>query len=216
MSYELRSIHRRRPASRAQRGADKADGGNYELRIKGVLLSIFALFVAVGVAAQELVPLDRTPIYRRSFTARYELIGGGPVREAALSSDKSSVAFVRAGDLFVKDLASGVETRVTHDGERNRIINGATDWVYEEEYGFTRAWEFSPDSRSIAYLRFDESRVREFSMMRYDEKLYPEPYTFKYPKAGEENSVVTLHVYDMETGKTRQVNTTPSASQSPL
>jgi dipeptidyl aminopeptidase/acylaminoacyl peptidase len=157
--------------------------------------------------AQKLTPLDRTPIYRRSFTARYEIVGGGPVREAALSPDKKRVGFVRDNDLFVKELASGVETPVTTDGLAGHIINGATDWVYEEEYAFTRAWEWSPDGRRIAYLRFDESRVPEFSMMRYDEKLYPEAYTFKYPKAGETNSTVTLHLYDVERGVTRQIDT---------
>jgi dipeptidyl-peptidase-4 len=174
--------------------------------VKKLLLAV-ALFAAVSGAAQELTPLDRTPLYRRSFTARYELIGGGPVREAALSPDKKLVGFVREGDLYVKELATGVETRITGDGDRGRIINGATDWVYEEEYAFTRAWEFSPDSRRIAWLRFDESLVPEFSMMRYDGKLYPEPYTFKYPKAGEVNSTVTLHVRDLESGATRQIDT---------
>jgi dipeptidyl-peptidase-4 len=163
--------------------------------------------------AQDLAPLDRTPIYRRSFTARYELIGDTPVREAALSPDSTMVGFVRAGDLYIKNLATGIETRITTDGERNKIINGATDWVYEEEYAFTKAWEWSPDSRRVAYLRFDETLVPEFSMMRYGGRLYPEPYTFKYPKAGEANSVVTLHVYDLARGTTRQVDTGPETDQ---
>ena len=171
------------------------------------LLLLFVLLAAGNIAAQDLTPLDRTPIYRRSFTARYEIIGAEKVREATLSPDKALVAFVRDNDLFVKDIATGTETQVTHDGERNKIINGATDWVYEEEYAFTRAHEFSPDSRRIAFLRFDESRVPEFTMMRFGEKLYPEPYTFKYPKAGEANSVVTLHIYDIESGERRQVET---------
>ena len=174
---------------------------------------VAALFVVVGATAQELVPVDRTPVYRRSFMARYELIGGGPVREAALSPDGNRVGFVRDNDLYVKDLASGHETRITHDGERNKIINGATDWVYEEEYSFTRAWEWSPDGEQIAFLRFDESRVPEFTMMRYDGRLYPEPYTFKYPKAGEDNSVVTLNVFDIEKQSTRQVDTGPQTDQ---
>ncbi len=139
--------------------------------------------------------------------ARYELIGGGPVREAALSPDRSRVGFVRDNDLWVKHLATGVETRITNDGERNRIINGATDWVYEEEYSFTRAWEWSPDGGRIAFLRFDETLVPQFSMMRYGGRLYPEPYVFKYPKAGEANSLVTLHVHDLGLGSTRQVGT---------
>ncbi len=176
------------------------------------LICLLALFAACGaasvsVSAQTLDPQDVTRIYRHSFTVVYELTGPEPVREAALSPDSTLVGFVRNNDLFVRNLRTGVETRLTHDGERNRIINGATDWVYEEEYGFTRAWEFSPDSRSVAFLRFDESRVREFQMMRYDRKLYPEPYIYKYPKAGEENSVVTLHVHDLATGRARTVKT---------
>ncbi len=171
---------------------------------------IAALLVAMAPAvAQVLVPIDITPLYRRSFTARYELIGGEPVREAALSPDGSRVGFVRDNDLFVKDLATGAEMRITHDGERNKIINGATDWVYEEEYSFTRAWEWSPDGQSIAFLRFDESRVPEFTMMRYNDGLYPEPYTFKYPKAGEANSAVTLFVYDLGRRTTQLIETAP-------
>jgi dipeptidyl aminopeptidase/acylaminoacyl peptidase len=173
---------------------------------------IFSFFI-VSAGAQELVPIERSPIYRRSFTARYELIGGEAVREATLSPDSCRVAYVRGNDLFVKELTTGVEIRITCDGERNRIINGATDWVYEEEYGFTRAYEWSDDSHKIAYLRFDESRVREFTMMRYNERLYPEPYTFKYPKAGEENSVVTLHVYNLDTGLTCAINTGVESDQ---
>lgn len=157
--------------------------------------------------AQELVPADVTPIYRRSFTAKYELTGAKPVREASLSPDGAFVGFVRDNNLFVTEISSRRETQITRDGRRNWIINGATDWVYEEEYMFTRAWEFSPDSRKIAWLRFDESRVPEFTMMRYGDGLYPEPYTFKYPKAGEPNSIVTLHLYDIEKGGTQLVDT---------
>ncbi len=178
-----------------------------------ILLSVALLAATWSISAQELAPSEKTPIYRRSFTAVYELTGAEPVREASFSPDKTLVAFVRDNDLFVREVASGRETRITNDGERNRIINGATDWVYEEEYLFTRAYEFSPDSRHIAYLRFDESLVPEFTMMRFGGKLYPEPYTFKYPKAGEPNSVVTLHVYDIRTGRTQRVDTGAETDQ---
>ena len=177
------------------------------------LFLLFALLATACATAQELTPSGKTPIYRRSFTAVYELTGTEPVREASFSPDKTLVAFVRDNDLFVREVATGCETRITSDGERNKIINGATDWVYEEEYMLTRAYEFSPDSRRIAFLRFDESRVPEFTMMRYDGKLYTEPYTFKYPKAGEPNSVVTLHVYDIQTGEIRKVDTGTETDQ---
>jgi dipeptidyl aminopeptidase/acylaminoacyl peptidase len=159
------------------------------------------------------VPTDVVPIYRRSFTAHYSLTGSEPVREAALSPDGRLVGFVRDNDLFVREVATGRETRITTDGKRNQIINGATDWVYEEEFMFTRAWEWSPDSRKVAFMRFDESRVPEFTMMRYGGRLYPEPYTFKYPKAGEANSVVTVWVHDLETGRTRKVETGAETDQ---
>ena len=110
-------------------------------------------------------------------------------------------------DIFLYDLLTNQIYNITDDGEWNHIINGTTDWVYEEEYGFTKAYCFSPDGSEIAYLKFDESRVREFEMMRFDGNLYNEAYTFKYPKAGEDNSIVTLHIYNIQTKETRQVDT---------
>jgi dipeptidyl aminopeptidase/acylaminoacyl peptidase len=169
-----------------------------------------------------LLELSPEPIYRRSFTARYYLVGDNadpsplftaPVRDAGFSPDGRRVAFVYDNNLFIADTDTVGTVQITRDGERNKIINGATDWVYEEEYSFTRAWEFSPDGRQIAYLRFDESRVPQFTMMRYGERLYPEPYTFKYPKAGEANSVVSLHVYDIESGGTSRIDTGPETDQ---
>ncbi len=168
---------------------------------------LFAELFCTTLQAQTLIPKDKTAIYRRSFTASYDLIGSGPVREAMLSPDSSRVAFVRDNDLYLKELSTGVETRITCDGEPGSIINGATDWVYEEEFAFTRAYEFSPDNQYIAFLRFDESRVPEFSMTRYDGRLYPEVQTFKYPKAGEENSIVTLHLYDIAQGTVSKIDT---------
>lgn len=191
--------------------------------MKRFLIAAAALLVAVPAlvpasaappkTAQKLVPKDIAPIYRHSFTARYDLIGESAVREAAISPDGRFAGFVSDNNLFIKELSSGKVGRITTDGERNKIINGAADWVYEEEYGFTRAWEFSPDSRQIAFLRFDESKVREFTMMRFAGRLYPEPYTFKYPKAGEHNSVVTLWMYDIYEGTLRQVDTGAETDQ---
>jgi dipeptidyl-peptidase-4 len=116
---------------------------------------------------------------------------------ASFSPDGTKVGFVRSNNIFIKDLVSGKETQVTTDGLRNSIINGATDWVYEEEFAFSTAYFWSPDSKKIAYYRFDESKVKEFSFNEFNEQLYPTETKFKYPKAGEVNSLVTIHMYDL-------------------
>ena len=118
---------------------------------------------------------------------------------ATFSPDGKKVAFVSNNDLFYKDLVSGELIRITDDGKHNHIINGSCDWVYEEEFSFTKAFEWSPDSRHIAYYRFDESNVKEFSMTYYTGELYPENVSFKYPKVGMENSKVSIHFYDTQT-----------------
>ena len=154
------------------------------------------------------------PIYRHSYTADYYLAatGGTPrliledARDVSFSPDGHTLAFARGNDLHIYDIATGRITDVTDDGEWNRTINGTTDWVYEEELGFTRAYAFSPDSRHVAYLRFDESRVPLFEMMRYDGELYDKAYSFKYPKAGGTNSTVELWVYDTADGSRRKVD----------
>lgn len=149
------------------------------------------------------------PIYRHSFSADYwiydikshraqRLTPRGAEQVACFSPDGTKVGFVRDNDIWYVSLKDMSQHRVTTDGKRNSIINGHTDWVYEEEFAFTRAFEFSLDSRKIAYLRFDETLVPEFTMMRFDKGLYPYPYKYKYPKAGEPNSIVELRVYDIE------------------
>ena len=163
------------------------------------------------------------PIYRHSFTTRYlyydgrrlrEILLGIPSpRDASFSPDGKLIAYSDRNDLYVYDTAGKRTRRITDDGAWNEVINGTTDWVYEEEFGFTRAFAVSPDSRRIAYLRFDESRVPLFEMMRYDGALYNRAYDFKYPKAGDANSVVTLHVFDLETGRTTKVDTGADTTQ---
>jgi len=125
---------------------------------------------------------------------------GAKQRYATFSPKASKVAFVRENNIFIKDAESGMETQVTKDGKFNNIINGATDWVYEEEFGFQRAFFWSGDGAKIAYYKFDESNVKEFSMDMF-EGLYPNQYRFKYPKAGEDNSKVSIHVYDLVSGE---------------
>ena len=170
-----------------------------------------------------LVADGSTPIYRHSYTTDYSLWDGRTLRavapeiagkrDASFSPDGGRIAFSSGNDLYLCDTQSGEVRRVTTDGEWNSVINGTTDWVYEEEYGFTRAYAFSPDGRQLAYLRFDESRVPMFAMMRYDGTLYNRPYEFKYPKAGDTNSTVTLHVYDIVKGTTRRVDTGAESDQ---
>ena len=156
-------------------------------------------------------------IYRHSYHATYyvydfktktlqPLSENGKQRLATFSPDATKVAFMRDNNLFVKDLASGTEKQFTNDGLYNHIINGAPDWVYEEEFSFSQGFYWSPDSKKIAFMKFDESNVREFQMEEF-EGLYPEWYSFKYPKAGEDNSIVGIYVYDLESGKTVMMDT---------
>jgi len=160
---------------------------------------------------------DMESIYRHSFHATYyiydfktktlqPLSDNGKQRLATFSPDATKVAFMRDNNLFIKDLNTGEERQFTDDGLYNHIINGAPDWVYEEEFSFSQGFYWSPDSKKIAYMKFDESNVREFQMEEF-EGLYPEWYSFKYPKAGEDNSIVGIYVYDLESGKTVKMDT---------
>ncbi len=163
-----------------------------------------------------LVGVHQESIYRRSRRAEYHIYDiatqslaplseGTKQRLPDFSPDGTKIAFVRHNNIYVKELDAGEEFAITTDGKHNHIINGTTDWVYEEEFYLTKGFEWSPDSRRIAFLRFDESHVREFVMMKYGQ-LYPEEYRFKYPKAGEENAVVTLHIHDLVNETTIPVN----------
>lgn len=164
-----------------------------------------------------LIPTETEQIYRHSFRANFmifdlgnktliPLSNKGKQQLATFSPDGTMVAFVRDNNIFVKDLKSDTEKQITTDGKPNQIINGTTDWVYEEEFSFTQAFFWSPDSRRIAYLKFDERAVREFNMTYYN-ALYPELYAYKYPKAGENNSIVSVHIWDKQHGNTLNVNT---------
>lgn len=149
------------------------------------------------------------PLYRHSGVSDYyiydvktrtftKISNNGKQRLTTLSPDGSKVAFVRDNNLYWMDLATLEEHAITTDGKVNEIINGTTDWVYEEEFAITKGFQWSPDSKKIAYMRFDESKVKEYNMQMWGE-LYPEDYKYKYPKAGEDNSKVRLTVYNIET-----------------
>ncbi len=167
-----------------------------------------------------LLSANSRPVYRHSFYADYDIVRVGGervaslknVRDVTISPDSRLVAYARDNDLYVGPLG-GEARAVTDDGEWNKVINGTADWVYEEEYGFTKAYAFSPDSKRLAYLRFDESEVPTFQMMRFDRKLYNEPYSFKYPQAGDPNSMVELWLYDIASGAKSRVDTGSESDQ---
>ncbi len=191
-----------------------SDGKLAETIFDGEAFSPAVKFSGYSVSAdgaKVLLATNPRPIYRHSFSADYlvydraskrlaPLSGEGSEQQAAFSPDGSKVGFVRDNNLYVTNLSDMSVRAVTSDGRRNHIINGLPDWVYEEEYGFSRAFWFSPSGGSIAWLRFDESRVREYTFMTYRGRLYPEPYTYKYPKAGEDNSMASLLECDLASG----------------
>ena len=151
---------------------------------------------------------DRQSVYRRSYTAVFYLydreaneikkLSEGRQSYATISPDNQKVAFTRENNLYYVNLDSNEETAVTTDGKFNYIINGSTDWVYEEELYLTQAFAWSPDSKRLAYYRMDESNVKEYNMQVWnDGALYPEDYRYKYPKAGEDNSIVEIYLYEL-------------------
>jgi len=144
-------------------------------------------------------------IYDRKTKATTYISQNGKQMYAEFSPDGNKIGFVRDNNLYVYDIISGKETAITTDGKWNSIINGATDWVYEEEFSFDKAWQWSPDGSKIAYYRFDESKVKEFNLIKYG-TLYPTDYKFKYPKAGEENSGVDIYIYDVKVGSKVKVD----------
>jgi dipeptidyl-peptidase 4 len=155
-------------------------------------------------------------IYRRSSKSSYKIWDGKtltPLYAASrqnnptFCSDATKVAFTSDNNLFVKDLQKNKVTQITKDGVKNKVINGFADWVYEEEFSFTRAYEWSSDGSKIAFLRFDESAVPEYHLDFFNKGVYPETYNFKYPKVGEKNSIVTVWEYDVKKGKLKQIQT---------
>ncbi len=172
-----------------------------------------------------LVYTNKERIYRHSFRADYyvydlehkelnPLSENGKQQIASFSPNGEMVAFVRENDLYLKKLKFGTESAITKDGEFNSIINGAPDWVYEEEFGSNQAYDWSPNSLEIAFIRFDESKVKEFSFPVYqasypnheENQLYPDQSRFKYPKAGEDNSIVSVHVFNIKNRTTKTMD----------
>ncbi|MAM05169.1 MAG: S9 family peptidase [Flavobacteriales bacterium] len=164
-----------------------------------------------------LLKTEREKIYRYSsksiyyiyniFTDKIKKLSDKKVMHATFSHDAKKIAYVQNNNLYIKDLRSQVTKQITNDGEKNKIINGASDWVYEEEFGLVRAFEWSPDGKHIAYYKFNETHVKEFSMDIFGGGLYPSQEVFKYPKAGEENSIVKVYVYNIEEDKHQYIYT---------
>lgn len=163
-----------------------------------------------------LLACNSNKIFRHSFTADYYLYNIATksltklfdfqAQEPTFSPNGAKIAYAKGNNLFVYDVATKNSTAITTDGKKNAIINGITDWVYEEEFAFVKAFDWSKDSKKIAYIRFDESQVPEFSMSIFQKDLYPTIETFKYPKAGEKNSLVSLHLYDIATKVVKNVD----------
>lgn len=162
-----------------------------------------------------LIYTDLKPIYRRSYTMRAthydvrrnlcEPLTEGDIMIPTFSPDGRMVAFVRDNNIFIKKFDFNSEVQVTTDGKRNEVINGSTDWVYEEEFSTTRLMEWGPQSDFLAFVRSDESQVKAYSMPIYGDGLYPTDYVYKYPKVGEQNSTVSLHLYNLELKRTDRV-----------
>lgn len=156
-------------------------------------------------------------IYRYSFVAEYfvynrvtkklnRIFPKGKIKYPSFDPTGTKVAFVFENNIYYQDLNDQKIIQITKDGAINKIINGASDWVYEEEFTLTKAYEWSPSGDQIAFIRFDESKVKEFTLEYYKNEVYPEKYTFKYPKVGEDNAVLTVWNYHLKKKKAKQLN----------
>lgn len=165
---------------------------------------------------QILIATNSTAIFRRSFTADYYLfdiatskiqrIADFPIQEPVFSNDGKQIAFAHNNNLYHYTIATKAITPITTDGQKNHIINGISDWVYEEEFAVVSMFSWNNDGTKIAYVKFDETAVPEYAMDIYGTGLYPTQSVFKYPKAGEKNALVSLHLYDVKTKTTASVD----------
>lgn len=160
---------------------------------------------------------ESQPIYRHSFLGVYDvkdlksgkvlsLNEGKPVQEPRFSPDASKIAFIVDNNLFYQDLNSGKITQITEHGVKNKVLNGLADWVYEEEFGHARLYEWTKNSADILFVKLVETDVPEIYIPIYGKSLYPTEMRYKYPKAGEKNSIATAHIYHLADGKKTKVN----------
>ncbi|MGB0884688.1 MAG: S9 family peptidase, partial [Flavobacteriales bacterium] len=165
--------------------------------------------------SQILLTSERKSIYRHSYEANFyvydlankqlEELAEGKQMLATFSPNSQHIAYVFENNLYIKDQNTKTIAQITTDGKKNEIINGAPDWVYEEEFGFNKAFEWNADGSKLAYYKFDESEVEVFGMDMFQQHLYPQSYRFKYPKAGEKNATVELWIYDLETNRSTKI-----------
>ena len=186
--------------------------GGPNMRQKVAPLPVFENYAFSSDEQQILLSAEFEPIYRHSGVSSYYLYNiadrtftklsvNGKQRLTTLSPDSKKAAFVRDNNLYWIDLSTLEEHQITSDGQLNSIIYGTTDWVYEEEFAITQGFQWSPDSKKIAFYRFDESKVKEYNMQMWG-KLYPDDYRYKYPKAGEDNSRVDIWIYNLDSHTT--------------
>jgi dipeptidyl-peptidase-4 len=191
------------------------------LKINDLKLEDFSDYHFSADETKLLLETNVQSIYRHSYTAENYIYDINTKKLSPLSDKKeqqlatfspegSKVAFAYQNNIYIKDLISDKETQVSTDGKKNHVLNGVPDWVYEEEFGFSKAFDWSADGNKLAYIRFDESKVKTFDMTVYaglapkleQNKLYPENRQWKYPKAGDDNSVISVHIFDLKTNKT--------------
>ena len=186
------------------------DSKNYPELATGIDSYIFS-----NDEKQLLLATNTNQIYRHSFTADYYLYNLDSkkltkileqVQEPTFAPTGDRIAFAKNNNLYIYTIASKQTNQLTTDGKKNSIINGITDWVYEEEFAFVRAFDWSVDGKKLAYIRFDETVVPEFSMNIYHKDLYPTVETFKYPKAGEKNATVSLFIHDLTTSSIKEID----------
>lgn len=164
-----------------------------------------------------LLESDSEAIYRRSSKAVFHIFDlvkntmvvlakGEKISNPSFSPDGSAVAYIKENNLFYEEPFKGLVTQITFDGKKNSIINGMCDWVYEEEFSFTKAYEWNKTGGKLAFLRFDETLVPQFTMQLYHNNAYPDEETFKYPKVGENNSMMSVLTYDIKKGTLKKCN----------
>lgn len=163
-----------------------------------------------------IIATELEPIYRRSTLGTYfvydlkskelTLVSTDKIQEPTLNPQGTKIAYGFENNLYVKDLTTGAVKQITTDGVKNSIINGITDWVYEEEFAFVRAFDWNKTGDKIAFIRFDETKVPQYSMDVMGQELYPSQQVFKYPKAGEANADVSLHIYNVNEESTSNID----------